>query len=125
MVLFTDSDHAGCLKARKSTSSSKLFCGSHVLRSTSTTQRVIALSSGESEFCALLNADVSRTWSSLNAQRFGIDISKNTQMDKAVLEVRVDALAGRGIAIPQGAGRIRHNATPLQPCGYKSSRKTA
>ena len=46
VVVFTDSDHAGCLKTRKSTSSSKLFYGSHMLRSTNTTQRVVALSTG-------------------------------------------------------------------------------
>ena len=47
VVAFTDSDHAKCLKMRKSTSSSKLTNGSHMRRSTSTTQGVIALSSGE------------------------------------------------------------------------------
>ena len=53
VVVFTDSDHVGWLKTRKSTSSSKLLYGSHILRSTSTTQ-VIAPSSGESEFYALV-----------------------------------------------------------------------
>ena len=48
VVVFTDSDHAGCLKTGKSTSSSKLIYGSHLPRSTSTTQGVIALSLGES-----------------------------------------------------------------------------
>ena len=42
----------------------------------------------------------------------GVDISKNAQIDKAVLEVRIDASAGRGIAARRGAGRIRHTATP-------------
>ena len=50
VVVFTDSHRAGCLKTCKRTSSSKLFYGSHMLRSTSAAQRVIALSSGESEF---------------------------------------------------------------------------
>ena len=54
VVGFTDSDHAGRLKTRKSASSSKLFYGSHMLRSTSTTHGVIALSSGESGFCAVV-----------------------------------------------------------------------
>ena len=43
VVVFTDADHAGCLK-----------CGSHMLRSTSTTQGVSSLSSAESEFYALV-----------------------------------------------------------------------
>ena len=54
VVVFTDSDHAGCMRTRDNTSSSKLFYGSQMLRSTSTTQAVIPLSSGESEFHALV-----------------------------------------------------------------------
>ena len=54
IVVCTDSDHAGCLRTRKSTSSTKLFYGAHLLRSTRTTQAVISLSSGESEFYALV-----------------------------------------------------------------------
>ena len=42
----------------------------------------------------------------------GVDISKNTKIDKAVLEVGVGACAGRGTAVRRGAGRIRHIATP-------------
>ena len=33
-------------------------------------------------------------------------------VDEAVLEVRVDASAGRGMAVRRGAGRLRHIATP-------------
>ena len=39
----------------------------------------------------------------------GVDISKNTKIERAALEVRVDASTGRGIAV---GGRIRHFATP-------------
>ena len=70
VVVFADSDHAGCLKTRRNTSSSKLFHGSHMKNSTNTTQRVIALSLG----VRVLHSDegdVSKTWSSLNPQRFG------------------------------------------------------
>ena len=42
----------------------------------------------------------------------GVDISKNTIIVRAVLEVRVDATAGRGMTVRRGAGRIRHIATP-------------
>ena len=33
-------------------------------------------------------------------------------MDKTVLEVRIDASAGRGMSVRRGAGRVRHIATP-------------
>ena len=54
----------------------------------------------------------------------GVDISKNTKIDKAVLEVRVDASAGRGIAVRRGAGRTSSHCYS-NIGGYKSSRKTA
>ena len=47
-----DSDFAGCLTTRKSTSSTQLIHGNHLLRSSATTQSVQALSSGEAEFHA-------------------------------------------------------------------------
>ena len=43
----TDSEHAGCVRTLKSTSSSKLFNSSHLLHSTTATQAVISLSPGE------------------------------------------------------------------------------
>ena len=78
VVVFTDADHAGCLKTRKSTSSSKLFYGSHMLRSTSTTQGVIALSSGESEFCALVKGTSAGLGAVSMLKHLGVDISKKT-----------------------------------------------
>ena len=110
--VLTDSDHAGCLQTRKSTSSSKLFYGSHMLRSTSTTQGVIAVSSGESEFYALVKVTSAGLGAISMLKDLGVDIGKNTKIDKAALEVRVDASAGRGIAVRRGAGMIRHTATP-------------
>ena len=94
VAVFIDSDHAGCLKTRKSTSSSRLFHGSHMLRSTSTTQGVIALSSGESEFYALVKWTSAALGAVSMLEDLGVDISQNTHIDKAVPEVRVDACAG-------------------------------
>ena len=90
----------------------KLFCGSDMLRSTSTTQGVIAVSSGESEFYALGKGASARLGAVSMLKDFGVDISENTQIDKAEVGVRIDASTGRGIAVRRGAGRIRHIATP-------------
>ena len=49
-----DSDFAGCLTTRKSTSTTQLLHESHSLRSSAATQSVQALSSGEAEFHALV-----------------------------------------------------------------------
>ena len=83
-----------------------------MLRSTSTAQGVIALSSGESEFYALVKVTSAGLGAVTMLKDLGVDISKNTQSDNTVLEVRVDASAGRGKAVRREAGRIRHVATP-------------
>ena len=110
--VFTDSNQARCPKTRKSTSSSNLWYGSHMLRSTTTTQGVVALSSGESEFYALVKETSAGLGVVSILTDLGVDISKNTKIARAILEVRVDASAGRGIVVQRGAGRIRHIATP-------------
>ena len=81
VVVFTDSDHVGCLKH---TSSSKLFYGSHMQRSTSTAQGVIALGSGEPEFFALVKGTSAGLGAVSVLIGLGVDISKNTKIDKAV-----------------------------------------
>ena len=80
VVAFTDSDHAGCLGTRKSTSSSKLFNGPHMLPSTSTTQ-VIASSSGETAFHELVKGTSAGLGAVSMLKDFGVDISKNTKID--------------------------------------------
>jgi hypothetical protein len=47
--VWTDTDYAGCQKTRRSTSGGVLRIGKHMIKSWSTTQATIALSSGEAE----------------------------------------------------------------------------
>ena len=54
LEVFTDSDFAGCLKTRRSTTCVMAFHGQHLFRATSTTQAIVSLSSGESEFYAVV-----------------------------------------------------------------------
>ena len=51
--VFSDSGWAGCAKTQRSTSSSYVMLGGHLLASSATTQNVVATSSGEAEFYAL------------------------------------------------------------------------
>ena len=51
---FSDSDFAGCRRTAKSTSGGVAMIGHHYIKSWSTTQKTIALSSGEAEFTALV-----------------------------------------------------------------------
>ena len=103
--VFVDSDHAGCLKTRKSTSCTMVFFGKHLLRSSSTTQGVIALSSGESEFYAAVKGASIGLGSVCMIRDLGVDLKK------PIAEC-LDATAGIGIASRKGAGRIRHIHTP-------------
>jgi len=113
--VWSDSDHAGCRRTRRSTSCSVLMHGGHLLRASSTTQTVISLTSGESEFYALVKA-VSMA---LGAEEMGKAIG-------AVLKTRVkyDAAAGAGIASRRGVGRVRHLHTHLR-CGFSASSRGA
>eukprot|EP00972_Heterocapsa_arctica_P043674 6448306-Heterocapsa_arctica.AAC.1 len=52
--VMTDTDHAGCIRTRKSNTGIVLRAGSQVVRTQSSTQSTINLSRGESEFCGIL-----------------------------------------------------------------------
>ena len=54
IVVWTDSDLAGCARTRKTTSGGVIMHGSHLVKSWSITQAVIALSSGEAEYYAMV-----------------------------------------------------------------------
>ena len=54
VVVFTDTDHAGCINTRKSTNRDIHMHGTHLIKSWSTTQGVVALSSGEPEDYGLI-----------------------------------------------------------------------
>ena len=50
--VFSDSDCAGCAKTRRSTSSSYVMLGGHLIAASATAQNVVATSSSEAEFYA-------------------------------------------------------------------------
>jgi hypothetical protein len=82
-----------------------VFWGTHLLRSTSTTQAIISLSSGESEFySAVKGASIALGMVGL-MQDLGI-------MRLTAPLLRVDSTACLGMAGRRGAGRVRHIHTP-------------
>lgn len=99
LTVACDSDHAGCVLTRKSTTGIALYHGAHLLKATANTQSAIASSSGESEFYAIVRG----TSVGLGAQSMckDFDIKKD-------LIVETDATAGRGMALRLGAGKVRH-----------------
>ena len=53
---YSDTDWAGCPRTRRSTSGGCLMLGQHLIKSWSTTQVAISLSSGEAEFYGVVKA---------------------------------------------------------------------
>ena len=104
MTVFTDADWAGCKESRKSTSGGCILVGSHVIKTWSKTQSLLALSSAESEFYAALKA---------SAEGLGIlSVLKDLAW---TLKGRVlgDASAALGIINRKGLGRTRHIDTGM------------
>ena len=101
--LWSDADHAGCVRTRRSTSCSGLMMGGHLLRFSATTQTVLALSTGESEFYGLVKGGSIVLGAVEMAKDLGV-------MLKA--RMRYDATAGAGIASRRGVGKARHLHTP-------------
>ena len=96
-----NSDHAGCLRTRKSTSGGVARWGDHVLKWWSKTQPTLALSSGEAELAAIVKS----TSEGLGLQSIMTEF--NIQAD---LVIKSDAVAAIGIVRRQGLGRVRHLA---------------
>merc|ERR1712002_1339778 len=54
LEVYVDTDHAGCLETRKSTSGGIIMHGCHGIKTWSATQQVIALSSGEADYYGMV-----------------------------------------------------------------------
>ena len=102
LKVYTDADHAGCLRTRKSTSGGAVVWGQALLKAWSRTQTLIALSSGESELAAVTKAAAEALGIQSVLSDFGVSVK---------IEIHSDATAAIGICKRQGLGRVRHLAT--------------
>ena len=102
--VFSDSDWAGCAKTRRSTSTSYVMLGGHLLAASATTQKVVATSSGEAEFYALTKS----ASTALGAVAMAANMSKVVKP-----HVRVHATASKAIASRLGVGRMRQLQTQV------------
>ncbi len=97
--IWVDSDWASCHRTRKSTSGGMVMFGNHALKSWSTTQQVIALSSGEAEYYSMVRG---------GSMGLGINaIASDLGLSFKVI-VKTDASAAQGIASRKGLGKVRH-----------------
>jgi len=94
-----DTDHAGCLKTRKSTSGGITKLGRHTIRTWSLTQAVIALSSGEAEYYGIVKG----ASFSLGTQSLLRDMGIHAEV-----HMYTDSSAAKGIASRRGLGKVRH-----------------
>ena len=99
MSVYVDSNWAGCLLTRRSTTGVCIVHGSHLLRSFSRTQANIALSSAEAELYAMVCAASEGLGSRAMCRDFGYDTG---------VMIYVDASAAIGVAQRKGLGKLRH-----------------
>jgi len=96
---YTDSDWAGCRRTAKSTSGGVIVIGSHYIRSWSSTQKTIALSSGEAELTAMVKASCEAIGMAQLARDWGIEMDS---------DIYVDSSAAIGVVNRKGNGKLRH-----------------
>lgn len=101
-VVYCDTDHAGCIRTRKSTTGVVLMLGDAMLRSVCRGQSLIALSSGEAEYYGLVTAVSEALGEQSIAADWGIPLGITIQMD---------ATAGLAIGSRRGHGRVKHLST--------------
>jgi hypothetical protein len=97
--VFGDSDWAGCIRTRRSTSGGVATLSGTAVKSWSSTQATVAQSSGEAEYYALARAA---------AEGLGVQAFLNDLGWDASVRVWVDSSAAKSISSRVGLGKIRH-----------------
>ena len=99
LTYMVDSDYAGCLKTRKSTNGGVIMMGKRCLETWSSSQAVIALSSGEAELYGLVKG------ASVLLGMLAVANDLNIPLKG---EPWSDSSAETGIASRKGFGKVRH-----------------
>ena len=100
--VYADSDWGGDLVSRKSTSGGAIVFGSHCLRTWSSTQGAIALSSAEAEFYALVDATLRAKGMVNMLSELGV------KGISPVVEACTDSSAAKSFISRRGLGKMRH-----------------
>ena len=109
--VYTDTDWNGCPRTRKSTSGGCVLLGGHTIKTWSSTQSSVSLSSGEAEFNGVVRgAGVGLGYRSL-LRDLGHEVP---------LRLWTDSSAALGICSRQGLGKLRHLDTHTHSVGPAS-----
>jgi hypothetical protein len=101
LQVFVDTDFAGCMVTRRSTSGGCAMRGSHLIKHWSSTQKAVTLSSGEAELCGIVKG----TAEALGIQSLGRDLGIEMSVS-----IHTDSSAAVGICRRSGIGKVRHLA---------------
>ena len=96
---YSDTDWAGCARARKSTSGGVVMFGRHCIKHWASTQASVTLSSGEAEFHGLVKAAAVSLGQQALLRDLGVDVQ---------IRLWTDSSAAVGITSRQGLGKLRH-----------------
>ena len=99
--VYVDTDFAGCMATRRSTSGGVAIRGTHLIKHWSCIQRAVTLSSAEAELYGLVKG----TTEALGIQSWGLDLGLTMQV-----RIHADSAAAIGICRRSGIGRVRHLA---------------
>ena len=99
LIVHTDSDWGGCRESRKSTSGGVISTNVGVIKHWSSTQRLVALSSGEAELYAMNKGAAE----AMGVRSLGRDIGMEFE-----IVLRTDASAAIGMISRRGLGKVRH-----------------
>ena len=97
--VWVDTDYAGCKRTRKSTSGGMVLLGTHLIKGWSTTQAVIALSSGEAEYYGIVKGA---------STGLGISSVLGDLGHKVKAIIHTDSSAAKSPASRKGLGKARH-----------------
>jgi hypothetical protein len=104
LFLYTDSDWAGCRRTRKSTSGGLVLLGEHCIKTWSSTQAPIALSSAEAEYYSMVEGAARAVGIRSMLAELGIGI-------QGPIQLHSDSSAARSFASRRGVGKMRHLET--------------
>ena len=99
IVVWSDTDFAGCKETRKSTNGGAIMLGGHCVKTWSSTQAKIALSSGEAEYSGIVKAISEGMGIQSMMKDLGYDLK---------LVVNTDSTAAIGIGTRHGLGKVKH-----------------